>query len=120
MPTDRIYQHVKHLCSGYSYCISVLDTLWVWYGCGSVQPEREAVKRYSQHLGSGKNIVEVEEGQEDEMFWMFLGDEGYARADYWKWKKQAPGVEKNNDPRIWRISDGDEVSFLRYSHNASH
>lgn len=112
---DEVDLHVKHLCSGYSYCVSVLDTLWVWYGCGSVQTEREAAKRYSQHLGSDKNIVEVEEGQEDEMFWMFLGDEGYANANYWKWKKQAPGVEKNIDPRIWMVSDagnGGEIQEL--------
>ena len=112
MLTTRI-QNVKYLCSGFSYCISVLDTLWVWYGCGTTQTERDAAKRYSQSLASGKNVIEVEEGQEDEMFWMFLGDDGYARADYWKWKKQTAEMnEKHADPRIWRIEaarNGEEV-----------
>lgn len=47
------------------------------------------------------------------MFWMFLGDDGYARADYWKWKKQTAEMnEKHADPRIWRIEaarKGEEV-----------
>ena len=79
----------------------MLDTLWVWHGCGATQTERDAAKRYSQSLASGKNVVEVEEGQEDELFWMFLGDnEGYARASYWKWRKNEKGAA---DPRVWNI-----------------
>ena len=108
MLTTRI-QNVKYLCSGFSYCISVLDTLWVWYGCGTTQTERDAAKRYSQSLASGKNVIEVEEGQEDEMFWMFLGEGDYAKADYWRWRSDAPFV----DPRIWAIdaTQSDPVSF---------
>ncbi|KAH8119453.1 hypothetical protein DFH11DRAFT_1540265 [Phellopilus nigrolimitatus] len=96
---DEVDLNVRYLCSGFSYCICVLDTLWVWYGCGSTPAERNAALGYAQTLASEKNLVEVEEGQEDEMFWMFLGDEGYAKADYWKWRK----VEKGIDPRIWRV-----------------
>jgi hypothetical protein len=40
---------------------------------------------------SGKN--------NDEMFWMILGDDEYANADYWKWRSNASSI----DPRIWRV-----------------
>lgn len=54
--------------------------------------------------------MEVEEGQEEELFWMFLGDnDGYAHASYWKWRKNEKGV---TDPRIWKIDcakDKEEV-----------
>ncbi|KAI5123911.1 hypothetical protein M0805_005727 [Coniferiporia weirii] len=110
---DEVDMNIRNLCSGFSYCISVLDTLWVWYGCGSALAERSAALRYAQTLvsPSEKDIVEVEEGQEDEMFWMFLGDEGYAHADYWKWRKG----EKGADPRVWRVDcmrSGSEVKEL--------
>lgn len=80
----------------------------MWYGCGSSHAERAAALRYAQALqeeataaGSEKSVVEVEEGQEDELFWMFLGDnEGYARASYWKWRKNEKGAA---DPRVWSI-----------------
>lgn len=74
--------------------------------------ERQAALGYSKTLSSGKAVIEVEEGEEDETFWMFLGEATYAKADYWKWKKQAPPGERNSEPRYWRIScasKGDQV-----------
>ncbi|KAL5507061.1 hypothetical protein ACEPAH_6517 [Sanghuangporus vaninii] len=111
---DEVDLNVRNLCSGFSYCISLLDTLWVWYGCGSITTERNAALRYAQTLYSGndeKKVVEVEEGNEDEMFWMFLGEDGYASADYWKWRKN----ERAMDPRFWRVdcvNTGSEVKEL--------
>ncbi|KAL5528214.1 hypothetical protein ACEPAF_7350 [Sanghuangporus sanghuang] len=111
---DEVDLNVRNLCSGFSYCISLLDTLWVWYGCGSIPAERNAALRYAQTLYSGndeKKLVEVEEGNEDEMFWMFLGEDGYASADYWKWRKNEKGV----GPRFWRVdcvNTGSEVKEL--------
>lgn len=40
-----------------------------------------------------------EESDDNEMFWMMLGDADYARADYWKWR---PDLAKAL-PRIWRV-----------------
>ena len=86
----------------------------MWYGCGSAHSERDAALRYARALqeeadaaGAEKTVVEVEEGQEEELFWMFLGEnEGYARASYWKWRKAdaAKGTTSAGaDPRIWRV-----------------
>ncbi|KAL5484982.1 hypothetical protein ACEPAI_7624 [Sanghuangporus weigelae] len=111
---DEVDLNVSNLCSGFSYCISLLETIWVWYGCGSIPAERNAALRYAQTLCSGndeKKVVEVEEGNEDEMFWMFLGEDGYASADYWKWRKN----ERVMDPRFWRVdcaNTGSEVKEL--------
>jgi hypothetical protein len=96
-------QSIKNLCSGYSYCLSILDTLYVWHGCGSREQERHASLEYAHELAAkGTNIVELAEGETDgdEMFWMMLGDEDYAKADYWKWRR----AEDKLDPQIWRIN----------------
>jgi len=47
----------------------------------------------------------VEEGEEDEMFWMFLGEDDYANADHWKWRKTSALSGSENHARIWRIDD---------------
>ena len=96
---------MRNLCSGYSYCISVLDTLWAWHGRGSSAAQRQSAKSYAAKLSppGAKNIVEVEEGNEDDMFWMFLGEPRYAMADYWKWRKQdynPKGAGIGQDPRL--------------------
>jgi hypothetical protein len=64
----------------------------------------------------GNSAVELYEGRKenDEMFWMILGDEEFANADHWKWRHTSPLI----DPRIWRVnasSDNDAVrSLLSY------
>ncbi len=96
---------MRNLCSGFSYCVSVLDTLWVWHGRGSTDVERRAAIDYSRRLSDNNspvipNVVEVREGDEDEMFWMLLGNDGYASADHWKWRRDA-----GNDVelRVWKV-----------------
>ncbi|KAI0633313.1 hypothetical protein C8Q77DRAFT_1057913 [Trametes polyzona] len=106
---DEVDLNIKNLCSGYSYCISILDTYYVWHGRGSVASEQQAALKYAQSLASSpQNIIELneDESQADEMFWMVLGQGEYAKADYWQWRATAPVV----DPRVWVIdtqhSDG--------------
>ncbi|KLO19554.1 hypothetical protein SCHPADRAFT_935342 [Schizopora paradoxa] len=102
---EEVDLSVSNLCSGFSFCISVLDSLWVWHGRGASQPERSAALAYAKSLNSGteKKIEEVNEGEEDEMFWMFLGEDDYANADYWKWKAQSPLESYLLGLRVWKI-----------------
>jgi hypothetical protein len=58
---------------------------------------------YARSLEVGGNpAVELHEGgqENDEMFWMILGDEEFANADHWKWRRTSSLI----DPRIWRVS----------------
>lgn len=97
---DELDLSIRNLCSGFSYCVSVLGTIYVWHGCGSLAKERQAAMRYAKTLGS--NVVEVSnsEGDDDDMFWMILGEDDYAQADYWKWRSSAAHIE----PRIWHVN----------------
>jgi len=49
----------------------------------------------------GQSPVQLYEGESDndEIFWIMLGGEDYAKADYWKWRKEAP----TTDPIVWRV-----------------
>ena len=38
--------------------------------------------------GPEKDIEEFEEGKEDPMFFMLLGEDPWANADYWKYRSQ--------------------------------
>ncbi|KAI8993829.1 hypothetical protein BD414DRAFT_513494 [Trametes punicea] len=109
---DELDLGIKNLCSGFSYCISILDTYYVWYGRGSTAAERQAAVKYAQGLASSaENVVELTEDEslKDEMFWMILGEGDYAKADYWQWRAQAPAV----DPRAWGIDSGHGGDAIR-------
>jgi hypothetical protein len=96
------FQGIRNLCSGYSYCLSLLETFYVWHGYASITEERKAALQYAQSLApSPESIVELVEGEsdQDEMFWLILGEGDYARADYWRWKSSAPTL----NPRAWRV-----------------
>ena len=83
-------QAISNLCSAYSYCLSVLDALYVWHGRGSSEDERRVASAYAQSLKTeSTNVEEFEEGAEDEMFWMVLGDDPFANADHWKFKNHS-------------------------------
>lgn len=61
--------------------------------------------KYAHGLAArGSTVIKLLEGEsdDDEMFWMMLGEDGYANADYWKWRRTFP----EPDPRIWRIDAG--------------
>ncbi|KAG8213638.1 hypothetical protein J3R82DRAFT_10327 [Butyriboletus roseoflavus] len=101
---DEIDLDIRNLCSGYSYCISILDTIYVWHGCGSVAAERTAGLRYAQVMAAkGTSVKELMEGEndgDDEMFWMVVGDsESYAKADYWRWRSSVVP----SDPCCWLV-----------------
>lgn len=94
---------IQSLCSGFSYCLAILGTVYVWYGCGSTPGERQAALQYARSIEVGETTaIELYEGRKnnDEMFWMILGDEEYANADYWKWRNISPSI----DPHIWRVT----------------
>ncbi|KAJ7251553.1 hypothetical protein B0H12DRAFT_1234182 [Mycena haematopus] len=98
---DQVEIGIKNLCSGFSYCVSILNTVYVWHGRGSTPVERDAAMDYAtKTLTSNPDeiIVLIEnENDDDEMFWMVLGDDAeYAKADYWRWR---PSVAYT--PRIW-------------------
>ncbi|KAF6760294.1 hypothetical protein DFP72DRAFT_1063353 [Ephemerocybe angulata] len=88
---DELDLNVKHLCSGFSYCLSILGTVYVWYGTGSLDKEREAALQYAGTICGEAEIVELTQGENDdnEMFWMILGQEAFADADYWRWRRKA-------------------------------
>ena len=91
--------------------MTLLGTSYVWHGKGSLHKERRAALEYAQSLtAKGSNPVELieNESDDDEFFWMMLGDASYASADYWKWRpKMATTL-----PRIWRV-DASSVPYVR-------
>ncbi|KIY67156.1 hypothetical protein CYLTODRAFT_422772 [Cylindrobasidium torrendii FP15055 ss-10] len=92
---------IQNLCAGYSYCVTVLETVYIWHGPGAVEKERKAARLYARKLG--ENVVELGRNaseDDEDMFWMVLGDEGYAQADYWRWRSEAKG---SIDPAIWEV-----------------
>lgn len=102
---------IQSLCSGFSYCLAILGTVYVWYGCGSTPGERQAALQYARSIEVGETTaIELYEGRKnnDEMFWMILGDEEYANADYWKWRNISPSI----DPHIWRVTASPDKDAL--------
>jgi len=54
---------------------------------GSTDDERSAALQYARSIAEDPaNVAELVEGEEDEMFWLILGEGEYAKADYWRWK----------------------------------
>ncbi|KAF9230886.1 hypothetical protein BU15DRAFT_91029 [Melanogaster broomeanus] len=111
---DEIDLNIRNLCSGYSYCVSILDSIYVWYGCGSVPAERTAALEYARGMAAkGTSILELTEGEndaDDEMFWMVVGDsDAYARADYWRWRSSSVPSE----PRCWVVDVADSDAPIR-------
>lgn len=107
---DMPSKHVSNLCSAFSYCLTLLGTCYVWHGKGSLPGERQAALGYAQFLAVESSPVELVEQDSDdnEMFWMMLGNDGYARADYWRWRPDLA----TDLPRIWRV-DSSSVPYVR-------
>jgi hypothetical protein len=55
---------------------------------------------YAADLSTSGNIAELFEGvdDDDEMFWMILGSDDYAKADHWRWRSNTTASE----PKLWR------------------
>ncbi|KAG8706161.1 hypothetical protein FRC08_001238 [Ceratobasidium sp. 394] len=84
---DEVDFHVSNLCSAYSYCITALDAVYVWHGRGSTPSERDSATGYAKSIaGPEKEADEFDEGKEDPMFFMLLGEDPWANADYWKYR----------------------------------
>ena len=80
---------VSNLRSGYSYCLTLLGSSYVWHGRGARKEERTAARVYVRGLSAeNAEVVELVEGvdDEDELFWMMLGEKEYTKAEYWKWR----------------------------------
>jgi hypothetical protein len=80
----------------------LLGSIYVWHGCGSTPKERAASIEYAHALSPDPvTPIELFEGgnDADEMFWMMLGDDEFAKADYWRWRHSWTDY----DPRLWRI-----------------
>ncbi|KAF9469993.1 hypothetical protein BDZ94DRAFT_1303627 [Collybia nuda] len=101
---------IRYLCSAFSYCLSILDTLYVWYGRGSTLQEQKAALDYARSLKPDSPTIELSEDEidDDEMFWLILGNREYANADYWKWRKSSLVI----DPHIWRVNATPDVPIL--------
>ena len=100
--THDVPQSIRNLCSGFSYCISLLETFYVWHGRGSTARERQAALTYAQTLApNASNVIELFEASndDDEMFWIILGEGDYGKADYWRWKSESE-VWK---PQLWLV-----------------
>lgn len=104
-------QSIKNLCSAFSYCVTILDSVYVWYGRGSTSQERQAALQYAESMANGfVPPTELHEGENDndEMFWLILGDDGSAKADYWRWRKDLT----NEEPSICKIDLGSGSPFV--------
>lgn len=111
----RVVQSVQNLCSGFSYCLSILQVFYVWNGRGARPDEKRAALDYATSLcGDPDSINVLDEGDndDDEMFWAVLGDgdRDYAKASHWTWRAGAnPG-----NPQFWKISasSSQQVDFI--------
>jgi hypothetical protein len=103
-------KHVSNLCSAFGYCLTLLGTCYVWHGKGSLPEERQAALGYALSLVVESSPVELveQESDDNEMFWMMLGNDDYARADYWRWRPDLATAL----PRIWRV-DSSSAPYVR-------
>lgn len=91
----------RNVCSAYTYCLTILDALIIWHGRGALPVEREAATKYAATLApEGVVPTEMEEGSDDDMFWIVMDDTGYANADYWKFRAQS----QVSAPRLWNVA----------------
>jgi len=105
MFVDEQHLSVQSLCSGFSYCLSILQMFYVWNGRGSRPEEKKAAFDYAASLcGDPNSVIVLNEGEndEDEMFWAVLGDgnKEYANASYWTWR----ATTNAGDPQLWRVT----------------
>lgn len=103
---------MSNLCSAYSYCITALDAVYVWHGRGTTQTERESAATNARTIaGPEKDIEEFEEGKEDPMFFMLLGEDPWANADYWKYRSQLAKTAVR--PRMFIVDARDKKQPVR-------
>lgn len=74
----------------------------MWHGRGATAQEKQAALTYAQALApTPSSVIELSEeaGDDDEMFWIILGEGDYGKADYWRWKPNSESWR----PRIWLV-----------------
>lgn len=93
----------RSICSAFSYCLAILEAIFVWHGRGSLPTERSVAQDYAKSIANeGVEISELEEGEEDDLFWMMLDENGYANAGYWRFRSQLP-PHMIPSPRLWTV-----------------
>lgn len=103
---------MSNLCSAYSYCITALDAVYAWHGRGATRIERESAAMYARTIaGPEKDIEEFNEGSEDPMFFMLLGEDPWANADYWKYRSQLGKAAAR--PRMFVVDARDKKQPVR-------
>ena len=107
---------VHNLCSGFSYVLTLLGSSYIWHGRGSNVNERAAARVYARNLSEGEGeVVELKEGEgdeDDELFWMMLGEREGCGAEYWRWRSESRGGE-DREGKAWKVVDG-TVRLFRY------
>lgn len=85
----------------------------MWRGVGSTDPERQAALQYAKSIARESEVVELTQGENDDndMFWMVLGDEAFAEADYWKWRRAA---DYDIQPSAWRVDSSKRAHMLSH------
>jgi len=106
-------QNIQNLCSGFSYCVSALGTIYIWHGIGSLPLERQATVEYARSIAGNSELVEMNQGENDDndMFWMLLGNEPFADADYWRWRTSV--LPSDSKPTVWRVDVTKRTSKVR-------
>jgi len=110
---DEQHPSANNLCSGFSYCLSILQVFYVWNGRGARPEEKRAALDYATSLCGDLDSVDVldeDDNDDDEMFWAVLGDgdRDYARASHWAWRAGASLC----DPQLWKISASSSQQFM--------
>jgi len=95
----------------------VLDAIFVWHGKGSLDEERHAALGYAKSMCvEGTSIQEFNEGNEDPMFWMFLGEEAFAGADFWKFRRREGGMMVRSLSRLYSVDVKERRNPVRETH----
>ncbi|CDU24089.1 related to glycinamide ribonucleotide transformylase [Sporisorium scitamineum] len=118
---QQVESRASSLCSGDSFVSSAVSTIRVWHGRGSSASVRAAAVRFAQALAksasagarSALDIVEVEEGTEDSLFWkVFDKREAYADA----WSHRHHELALSDDSNLLDVElQGRELRLLPWS-----
>jgi hypothetical protein len=93
----------SNLNSGDAFVLVVPNTVYVWFGEGCSDGERETAQGIAELLEEdyngtgGRSIKVINEGDEDETFWSYLG----GQSDY---PKESFGGVIPQDPRLFQCS----------------
>jgi hypothetical protein len=92
----------RNISSAFTYCLAILDALIIWHGRGSTKAEKDTAAEYAKLIAmEGVAPVDMEEGVDDEMFWAMLDEDGYASADFWRFRSQSQIIA----PRLWTVAN---------------